>query len=153
MWMCVLLSLVVFVSSYLAMASVARLPGCTVEDALKTAETTCNEYENASQKLASDANALLLLPLSLPLDRVRERLESIVDDEEIRERLENITIARPDNRSLMSGLDVDMQAICTYLQNAGSNSCPLKKAEVDVYAQALTRYGEVLKTVRNKNVK
>jgi hypothetical protein len=152
MWMHVLLSSVVFVSSYLAMASVARLPVCTVEDVLKTAETTFNEYQNASQRFASDANALLLLPLSLPLDRVRERLESIVDDEEVRERLENITVARSDKRYFLSRLDVDMQAILTYLQNASPSSGPLKKTEVDVYAQALTRYGEVLKAVRNKNV-
>jgi hypothetical protein len=150
--MSALLSSVVFVSSYLAMASVTRLPDCTVEDVLKTAETTCNEYETTSEKLASDANALLLLPLSLPLDRVRERLESIVDDEDVRERLENITVARSDKRPFLSGLDVDMQTICTYLQNAGSSSGSLKRAEVDVYAQALTRYGEVLKAIRNKNV-
>jgi hypothetical protein len=154
MWTSALLSSLAFVSSYLAMASVARLSGCTVEDVIRTAETTLDEYQSALQRFASNTNALMLLPaLSLAVDRVRDRLESIVDDDEVLERLENIAVEGSAKRLFLRGLDVDMQAICAYLRNAGPSGTPLKKAEVDVYAQALTRYGEVLKIVQKKNVK
>jgi hypothetical protein len=136
------------------MASVAPPPSCTVEDVLKTAEATFNEYQSASQRFASDANALLLLPaLGLAVDRVRDRLESIVDDNEVLERLQNVAVGDSVQRPFLSGLNMDMQAIYTYLRNAGPSGTPLKKAEVDVYAQALNRYGEVLKIVQKKNAK
>jgi hypothetical protein len=139
--------------SDLAMASVAHLPSYTVEDVIKTADTTFNEYQHASQKFASDANALMLLPvLSLQLVHVQSLLESIVDDEEVLERLESIIVGEPTKRhSFLSGLNVDLQAICTYLQNVNPSGGSLKKADLDIYSQALKRYGEVLKIVRKRN--
>jgi hypothetical protein len=96
---------------------------------------------------------MLLPALSLAVDRVRDRLESIVDDDEVLERLENIAVGGSAKRPFLTGLGVDMEVICKYLQNADPSGSPLKKAEVDAYAQALNRYGEILKIVLRKNMK
>jgi hypothetical protein len=81
------------------------------------------------------------------LDRVKDRLESIVDDDEILMQMNKITIgtgAIP----FLAQLDRDISAMCTYLQNTTN---PLREDEVDGYGQAMGRYAEVLKVVLSRN--
>jgi hypothetical protein len=118
---------------------------CTIAHVIQTAERTLNECENASERLGSDAKALR--PVERDLDRVKDRLESIVDDEEILMRMNKITIGA-EATPLLDQLDRDLSTICTYLQNSTS---PLREAEVDRYIQAMSRYAEVLKVVLSRN--
>jgi hypothetical protein len=120
---------------------------CTIEDAIETTERTSNEYENASERLGSDAK--VLRPLGRNLILVKDRLEMIVEDEEFQERLDEITVGA-EVTPLLDQLDRDLSAINMYLQNAAS---PLREVEVDGYAQAMGRYAEVFKVVMSRNKK
>lgn len=120
----------------------------TVEDVIERTQSTLKEYENASQRLDPVANKLLRL-MGPNLYLIKDRLESIEDDDEVMGRLEKIKIGC-EAVPFLNALDVDVSAICTYLQNAMS---PLREAEVDVYAQALDGYVGVLKAVLSRSKK
>jgi hypothetical protein len=118
---------------------------CTIEHVIETTERTLNERENVSERLGSGAK--VLRPLGRDLNRVKDRLESIADDNEILMRMNKITIGA-EAIPFLDQLDRDLSAICTYLQTATS---PLREAEVDGYVQAIERYAEVLKVVLIRN--
>jgi hypothetical protein len=120
---------------------------CTIERVIKTAERTLNECENASERLGSDAKALRLVGRDLV--QIKDSLESIVDEEEVLERLKEITIGA-EAIPFLDQLNRDLSVICTYHQNAAS---PLREVEVDGYAQAMGRYAEVFKVVLSRNRK
>jgi hypothetical protein len=131
------------------------LPIYTIEDVMKTVDTTLIEYQNVYRRFASDPETLSLLHiLSQTLDRVQDRLESTADDDDVLAQLESITVGETDKeRPFLSVLNVDMQTICAYLQSAASSGSPLENAEINVYAEALHRYGKVLKAIHKKKKK
>jgi hypothetical protein len=132
----------------LAMAATAHRNARTIDHVIETTQRTLNEYENASQRLDLVAN-VLLRPVGRNLDRVKERLESVEDDEEILERLENIEIGG-EAAPLLNALYEDMSVVCAYLQNVTSQ---LREAEVDGYVQALGQYANLLKVVLSRSKK
>jgi hypothetical protein len=138
-----------FVPAYrepIAMEVIANRDACTVEHVIKTTKRALQEYKNTSKRLDSFAIELLRL-VGRSLDWVEDRLESIENDDEVLGQLKKITIGSG-AASFLNALDGDMSAICMYLQNATD---PLREAEVDGYAQALSRYADVLKVVLSRN--
>jgi hypothetical protein len=129
------------------METTAYRSACSLEHVIETTERTSNEWEKASDRLGSDAK--VLRPAGRNLDRVKVLLESIIDDEEVLERLKDITVGS-EATAFLEQLDRDLSAICTYLQNAAN---PLKEMEVDGYTQAMGRYAEVFKVVVSRNKK
>jgi len=119
-----------------------------VADVIEKTEKALGEHENASRRLDSEANALIR-PVGRNLNRVYDRLESVGEDEEVLNRLEDIVVGGED-ASFLNALDRDISAVCTYLQTVTS---PLRENEVDGYARALERYAEVLKVVSGRNQK
>jgi hypothetical protein len=117
----------------------------TIEHVIRITEKTLDEHENASERLGSDAKALR--PVGRNLNWVKDRLEMIVKDEEVRERLDEITVGS-EATPFLDQLDRDLSAIHSYLLNVIS---PLREAEVDGYVQAMGRYAEMLKVVLSKN--
>jgi hypothetical protein len=132
----------------LAMDPTAHRNVGTIEHVIETTGKALKEYEIASQRLDLVANALLR-PVWQSLDRIKDRLESVVDDEEVIEKLNEITVGI-DAAPLLDQLDWDLFALCTYLRNANS---PLREAEVNGCAQVLGRYAGVLKVVLSKSMK
>jgi hypothetical protein len=120
---------------------------CTIEHVIETTGKTLNEYENASERLGSDAKALR--PIGRSLNWVKDRLEMIVDDDEVLVRLNKIAVGA-ETTPFLDQLDRDLSAIRTYLQDATS---PLREAEVDGCNKALGRYAEVLKVVLSRSKK
>jgi hypothetical protein len=130
------------------MKAIANQNACTVVYDMEMTERTLDEYRIASQRLDSVANTLLQ-PVGENLKWVKDRLESIEDDEEVLERLEKIRIGG-EEAPFLNALYGDMSVVCTYLQNATS---PLREAEVEGYAQALDRYANLLKVVLSRSKK
>jgi tRNA isopentenyl-2-thiomethyl-A-37 hydroxylase MiaE len=125
----------------------------TVEEVLETAQTTSKECTNTSQRLGAEAHKLL--PINSALTLVCDRLESVIDDEEVTERLESIVIGGDDKSCrFLVGLSSDLRSISAYLRNIGRTlGRDLTKDEVNMYAEALSHYSRVLKTVEKRNAK
>jgi hypothetical protein len=124
----------------------------TVDRVLATAQATSEEYRNASRHFPSDTSVLSVL---LILTRVEERLEGIADsgNQDVLDRLNEITIGDQDRQiPFLQALDTDMQTICASLETATQTGRPLSKADAEVYAQSLDRYGRLLRTIRKSNV-
>jgi hypothetical protein len=117
----------------------------TIEHVIETTERALNECKNASERLGSAAKPLR--PVGRNLDRVKDRLESMMDDDEVLMRMNEITIG-VEATPFLDQLGWDLSAICTYLRNTTS---PLREAEVNGYVQAMDRYAEVLKVVLSRN--
>jgi hypothetical protein len=117
----------------------------TIKHVIATAGRALNEYEDTSERLGSDAKALR--PMGHDLVRVKDRLESIANDEEVLMRVNEITIGAEETLFL-DQLNRDLSAIRTYLRNTAS---PLREPEVDGYVQAMSRYVEVLKVVLSRS--
>jgi hypothetical protein len=125
----------------------------TVDQVLVTTQATVERYTNVSQHFSSDRSALSML--EIPLTRVEERLESIADsgNQDVLDRLDVITVGdRSRQIPFLQALDTDMQTICCSLETAIQTGRPLSKADAEVYAQSLDRYGRLLRTVRKSNV-
>jgi hypothetical protein len=123
-----------------------------VEQTLEAIQTVSNTYRNILQHFSSDEDALSILRgLGRALDRVRSCLEFSLEDEDHCQRLDNITVADEDGNLLIS-LFFDSMQVFTYLQNlARVGSGAWMKDEANRYTHAMTRYGEVLETVRKRH--
>jgi hypothetical protein len=123
------------------------------DQASETIRAALSAYEDTRKQFQSDAGALFILQnLHAPLDRLQDRLELALDNEGVRRRLDKIVIGDQDQgRKLLAALDSDVRLVSTYLQNLGrSGQGHLEKGDIDVYANALIRYSEVLKLVLKK---
>jgi hypothetical protein len=125
-------------------------PDPSVEDVLRTSDMAFQEYQHAAQRFATDAEVLFILPaLSLAINSVKCHLETVLDDEEVSERVKGIFL---DQTRFLAALNGDLSFLCSYLQGIGTGQKP-SKHEVDTYAQALDRYGDVLKVAQKRNMK
>jgi hypothetical protein len=132
------------------------MASCAVEDALETAKTTLVECQNTMKRLCADPSAPSLLPkLHEALTIIHDRLEFVLDDEELFERLESIIIGNADKScKFLVGLDVDLQSIQAYLQTVGQGPAhELLKEEVDMYDKALRQYSQIIKLANKRNFK
>jgi hypothetical protein len=123
-----------------------------VGQTLTTIRTVSNAYRNTIQRFASDEDALSILRrLGNALDRVQFCLESGREDEEYCRRLEEIAISDDGSRLLIS-LYFDSMQVFTYLQHlAGVGGGEWVKDEAIRYTHTLTRYEEILETVRKRH--
>jgi hypothetical protein len=125
-----------------------------VEQPSETIYAALSAYEDACQRFQFDAGALFILrSLHVPLDRLQDRLESALDDEEVCRRIDDIIVgSHAHGRKLLEALESDVQSVSIYLQNLGQpGQGRLEKDDVDVYIHALFRYSEVLTLARKKN--
>jgi hypothetical protein len=138
------------------MTSNMQSPGvntCTIGEALIQAHATSKEFQFTLQRLAADTHALL--PLNSALTIVCDRLASVLDDEEVGSRLDDINI---ENRGhackLLLGLTSDLHTISGYLRSVGSGMGPDEvKNEMDMYAETLSHYSRVIKIAEKSSTK
>jgi hypothetical protein len=126
---------------------------CTVEEVLETAQATSKECKNTSLHLIAETHKLLSLTQALTL--VCDRLESVVNEDEVVECLEAIIIGTKEKPySFLAGLDEDLKAICVYLKNIRQSLGPDPVMdEVNVYTRVLGQYSRVLEMVEKRNTK
>jgi hypothetical protein len=122
--------------------------------ALKLAENACRECGVAVKRFASDTDSLTILhDLDVALNRTRDRLESVVDDDEICERFHNIRVGEPiQELQILDGICQDLQVIYEYLQKASAGGLSVNKSAVEVYIHVLHRYSEVFKLLQKKSL-
>lgn len=128
----------------------------SIEQVSETIQAAVNIYEDTCKQFHSDGAALSILrSLHTPLDRLQDRLESVLDNEEVRQRLDGIVIGdQAHGRKFLAALDSDVQFVSTYLQDLGRpGQSHVEKDDVGLYTNALFRYSEVLKLVLKKNTK
>jgi hypothetical protein len=134
----------------------SKIMPTSAAEVLETTRKTLGQYEAASQTSGLDAHALKrLLTLSTPLQSVQGLLETITDDDDeaVLHRLDDIVVGDLALQvTLLKSLDTDMRTIYLSLQSAVQSGTPLTKADVDVYAESLKRYGQILKTARKRNM-
>jgi hypothetical protein len=97
-------------------------PDPSVEDVLRTSDMAFQEYQRAARRFATDAEVPFILPtLSLAISSVQHHLETVLDDEEVSERVKGIFLHQT---RFLAALNGDVSFLCSYLQGVSTGQKP-----------------------------
>jgi hypothetical protein len=121
----------------------------TVLVILEILRFTLLELQHTSIRFATDDRARSSLAiLSLALGRIEQRLEFVVDNEDVAQRLCDISIGNQGHQyPVLHGLAADLKTICAYLCNVRLSGTILLQTDANIFATNLDRYCEILTAV------
>lgn len=116
-------------------------------------QVTMREYRGIAEHHASDAKiSAVFSGLDLAFNRLYDCLAYISDDDDLFNRLGNITVGSTGEETrFLKTIHLDLQSIHAQLERVSHESMPMVRAHLKTIKGVLDRYSGVIELIRTKN--